>query len=331
MELGGTNTRRRFLGAVGGAMCFTLSAGCTGFQDGSNDSNATAPGKKARFWMEATPVFELPARVLRRLSKSDDDYRVLKQGREGSIQVTRPEPPLGDGRHYIFEDAVWEVEYDILDRQESNEFQVRLGIVEGDVSPDETIQYDNLPKVDKRCFEEMNLQDGEMIGIRTSFTYSHTDLQESVLVPEAEVSFIVWDTGKKAEWSVTGRDTITLKTYLYSSELVASTEEYGQRMQDLFAWKLSGLSQKEHEIVETATEDFEYVIEPDESPSKAFSRLARRFIGKPQACALYESRPCETAYYIVRYEGSTYWTSLIFSGDTVEETEMINSSSNRGS
>ena len=209
---------------------------------------------------------------------------------------------------------MYQLSYDVTERTPAVRYSVRVDIVEGSPGESETIPFARLPAVDREKLTEYGFADGDPIGIGTTVLYTKAERDQSVLVPDSTYSVIVWENGERAEWIVDRARDTTRQTYQYTAERVATAAEYGQRMRERFAFELSGLSDAQHDIVETAIDEGRYVVGADERPSSAFIALADRFREHKQAHGLDddgEDRSDRRGQYIVEYAGDAYWTVVI--------------------
>ncbi|MFC6964724.1 hypothetical protein [Halocatena marina] len=91
-----------------------------------------------------------------------------------------------------------------------------------------------------------------------------TALADATLPPK--VPYGVWKGGSEAAWFVDGSDVMTLITYEYTVSQVTPAAEYGRQMRERSAFALSGPSDAQRDIVETAISKEQYVVSPDEGP-----------------------------------------------------------------
>jgi hypothetical protein len=109
--------------------------------------------------------------------------------------------------------------------------------------------------------------------------------------------------------------------YHYTADHVATVADYGQRMREQFTFELSGLPEAQREIVETAVTDGQYVVAPEETPSDALVALTDRFRGHEQVHGLDEDGDGDlNGTYLVRYQGTAYWTALVRRRDAFQTT-----------
>ncbi|WP_089816077.1 hypothetical protein [Halomicrobium zhouii] len=257
---------------------------------------------------------ELPEKVLYSLQSYPDEDRdaaLLKRIRDGGATTEGTRPPLPANRHIATDDAVVELSKEVVDETPATTYSVKVDIVQDSIQDDEAIRFADLPEVDRTVFSDKGLADGDVVGIGTTLLYTHEERKQSVLVPESEYSYIVWENGAEAEWVVDDSYETSLKTYDYSANEVATAAAYGQVMRERFAFEFADLSSEQREIVETAISDERYVVGPDETPPEPLVDLADQFRPQEQAKGLDESREDGLGGpYIVRYEGEIYWTTF---------------------
>lgn len=298
--------RRSFL-AAGATLAIGVTGGCTGC------------GKlpTARGSMEPVTDEDIAERATHSedLTPSNSRYQFVRRMVEnGSVTVEGTEPKVHEDRTVVFDGAVYRLSHEVVATEPATSYQFTLNPVDSDVSDGETIRYEDLPAVDRRKFAERGLDDPSFIGFGSTMLYTHEERPKSVLVPDPNVSVIVWDADTRGRWTVDGSYESPLKTYRYASEVVhESAAAYGAEIREEYAFALTGLSARERDIVRTAIEDG-YVVAPDESPSEAFWRFAERFGSHDELHRSDEDREADdtpvSGTYLVRYEGTVYWTRV---------------------
>lgn len=238
---------------------------------------------------------------------------------DGGATTRRVQQPLPADRHLGYEGNVYELSVEITEETPATRFSVLVDIVTDSVVESETIRFEELPEVDKKQFAAHGLADGDPIGIGTTFLYTDAEVEQSILVPDSEYSYIQWDDDTEAEWVVDDAFETTVNTYRYTASQVATMAEYGRQIRERFAFELSGLPAAQREIVQTAIEEGEYVVESEETPSGALAGLVDHFREQEQAHALDETGEGDlSGPYLVRFDGEVYWTILIVSAGTFE-------------
>lgn len=306
--------RRRALLATGSAL-LASAAGCTGrgsFGFSLGDSQA-AQRPTARLSMEAMDDAGIARRLCYSIESGNDAERERPRllrtlADEGVAEIQRTREPLPADRPICYDGAAYRLDYEILEETPATTFSVKLDLVTGETPVGETVQYTDLPAVDREVFRQRGFDDG-IAGIGTSLLYTHEQVERSALVPDSDVAIIEWANGERAEWHVDDSYETTLNTYRYSVESTTPTSEVGRRLREQQAWELSGLSEAEREIVETAVADGQYVVPPDEKPPDSVRSLADRFRPQTQAHGPGETpEPDLSGSYLVRYDGQVYYT-----------------------
>lgn len=198
-----------------------------------------------------------------------------------------------------------------------------MDIVEESPDESETVHFARLPAVDREKLTEYGFADGDPIGIGTTVLYTNAERDQSVLVPDPKYSVIVWENGKQAEWIVDRARDTTLNTYGYTAEQIATAAKYGQQMRERFAFELSGLSDTQQDIVETAIDEGRYVVGGDENPSSAFIALVDRFREYKQTHGFDDDGDGSSGrrrQHIVEYAGDVYWTVLVVDDEMSQTT-----------
>lgn len=305
-------SRRAFLGATGASIVASL-AGCTG-----PGGQAIGRGERtaATLWMEAVDGAELPTRAIYSIGIDDGPSRradLMDDILDGGATIERLRPPLPKGDHIYYDDTIYQLAYEVTEETPADRFHVRLDIVQQTVTESKAVRFADLPTVDKEQLATAGLADGDPIGVGTTLLYTDAQQSESVLVPDPEYSFIIWEDGSEGAWFVDGSSETTLKTYRYTAEVVEDAATYGRKMRERFAFDLAGLSEAEREIVETAIEERKYTLPAGEPPPDAFRTLVDRFRGHEHARGLDEQAEDQNGVdgpYIVQYDGEVYWAIL---------------------
>jgi len=306
---------RRALLATAATSLSAIVAGCSSVDESAGGNSATEL-PTARLELTTIPDAQLPTEVLYTVRPGDRDgapAELLDQILEGDTTTEATDPPLPAQRHIAYQEAVYELSHEVIEETAATEYVVRVDVVTESVTETEAIEFAELPAVDRDKFAANGLADGGTVGVITSFLYTDAEREESVLVPESDYSYIRWDDGTEAEWAVDEGHDRTLNSYRYTGEQVATAAEYGQQMRERFAFDLSGLSEAQREIVETAIADESYSTETDETPSDAFAELIDQFRDQEQVRGLDEDgdgNDDPSGRYLVRYQDEVYWTAL---------------------
>ncbi|WP_224333774.1 hypothetical protein [Haloprofundus halobius] len=308
--------RRALLSAAGSLLTVTL-AGCTNEVSSGSTLGARAPTAQLR--MQPVTTEELPSKVLYSISDSpggDPEASLLDGLRNGSetaaTEATRE--PLPENQSIAYDGTVYRLSYEVTAETPATHYSVIIDVVTDEVVEFEAIHFADLPETDRRQFAERGLDDGDPVGIGTGFLYTDAERDASVLVPDSEYSYIVWDDGAEAEWEVNDSYETTLNTYEYRSTDTRPAIEYGREMRERFAFELSDLTDAERDVVEAATDDGQYVVGPDETPADTFMSVTEQFRARSRVRPLDEEpEQIETQVggtYLVQYEGTLYWTYL---------------------
>jgi hypothetical protein len=306
--------RRRFLAAVG-TLLPTVSAGCTSPLGGTT-GEALAPTAQLR--MTAVSDTEIARRAAYSFETTDTErYHLLRSiVTNGPVTTDAQSPPLREDHPIVYEDAVYWLSHEVIARQPRG-FAVTINPIRNGETPSkakptlpesQTIQYEELPAVDRGNFATLGFTDERPFGIGTTFSYLPAGVKRSVLVPTPEYPIIVWPNGP-ARFSVDESYPFTRKTYRYTAEKIASTAKYGQRVRDRYAFTLAGIPAEEQRILRTAiASDHGYIVDPDAEPSSALRSLVARF--RSANSVGEESEADDNGPYLVRYDGQVYWTVL---------------------
>lgn len=292
-----------------------LMAGCTASDSPSaqppEDGGAglDRPDKVVRLEMSQVNDTELArahARVME--SGSETEMRVLAEVEADGSSMHRGNLPLfNTGRPVLYNGTIYNITYEVGETTPRIDYSVTLNPVE----EGEGIQFDQLPAVDRRQFEDGNLTDGIPFGIGTQFEYTEDEVERSVLVPEPRHSIIVRDSGERAEITIDRAQRDELTAYHYSgNRLAPDARTFGELLRERHAFELTGLTANETALVETAiqSEDGYFVLDNESVPAE-FSRLVDR-IPPQKVLARYNQSP--TGRYVIEYNDSIYLTLLNF-------------------
>lgn len=321
--------RRRALLASGAALL--PLAGCvSAIRDGSSSSagsNGAARLPTASLSMEPIEVAELPSKVCYTVpteygtgEPTPEGQLIERAERDGSATVERTREPLPDDRPIVYRDAVYQLDYEVVAETPATDFSVKIDVVTGDEPDGRTVRFSELPEVDREVFARRGFDTGEVVGIGTTLLYTDAQVERSALVPETDIVIIEWANGNRAEWVVDGSHETTLNTYRYTIAETTPASEYGSRIRERYEWGLSGLSEAERDVVETAireergpneTPSRAYVVGPEETPPEPLVALVDRFrshdrVREDEA----QYRNAVAGPYLVRYEGTLYWAQL---------------------
>jgi len=231
--------------------------------------------------------------------------------RENESTVDSEDVPIPDRTILVHEDVVYEVTFEVVDSRPATTFSLVFENVESPgVSGDgPSIRFSELPGVDREKLAERGLgEPPTSLGVVAPSLYTQGEQQSSVLVPEPEYRIVKWadDTGRLR---IVNQLPSPIETRRYTVEEVApSPAEYGQRIIDDHAFQLTGLSDEERDIVETAVDSREgYTVADGKSVPDSVRSLVAQFHGRE---SVRPSSDSVGGAYLVRYEGSLYWTGL---------------------
>lgn len=312
--------RRQVLAA---AVALLPTAGCLGLAPGgrvesgggaSLDMAAELP--TARLSMETATDADV-ARELTNHGLTDDERAALDRILDGEETTDwYEEPPIYDTVPVLHEGTVYRLSMSVADSKPATNFAVVIDIPDRTPAEGEAVQFADLPAADRETFADRGFDDGGFVGFGTVLTYTPDEVDESALVPDSEYRYIRWDDGTTASWAVDDGWETELKRYRYTAEALGSASEYGGRIRERYAFELSGLSEAEREIVRTAIEDDHgYAVATDATPSPAFESLVDRFRPREEVAVHDEPDPDVSGRYLVRYDGSVYWTGLRLTPD----------------
>lgn len=263
--------------------------------------------------MDAVTVSELPTDALPRgapLSSAADRF---EQGVTPGASFTPPsEPSFVTNATVVGDQYVYELTADVVDETSVTEYPVEVNPVEGEVS-EETVAVAELPAVDRRHLRETGMGASAPSGSGTSVRYNESQRAASELVPAGEPLVLVWPDGSKARWVVDGAVDGTDEDKRYTVKTAVPIAEYGRRLREHLLFELSGLSDTQRQVVDTAIED-RYTVDT-ETPTPAFQALTDRFTRHPQLDSvdpLDEDTPTDqSGFYLAEYDGQMYVAEML--------------------
>jgi hypothetical protein len=237
----------------------------------------------------------------------------------GSATTNGTRPLLEDGDRVVHDGTVYRLAVAVTASRPATHYQVTINDLAYDgvtTEPGaERVRFADLPAVDRQQFRAVGLGDGNPLGIGTTFRYTDAEHERSVLVPEPEYSVVVWGPDRRARFAVDGTRGVTSRTYRYTVSRVADADGYGRRLRREYGFELTGLSAAERDVVEAATEtDDRFTVPPTATPTEGIRSLSERF--RPQMSPLSVREPDRehsgqvSGSYVVRYDGTVYWTQL---------------------
>lgn len=253
--------------------------------------------------------------------------RLMDRVVDDGATIRRTDPPLPTDTHVSFEDTVYTLSQSVVETTPATTFSVKVDILKTDIPPERTVQFADLPAVDRETFAKNDLADGDVTGIGTTFLYTADEVSRSALVPESQYDAITWANGNEAEWVVDDSYDTPIHSYEYTAEVVAPAAEYGRRVREQVAFPLEEVTDSQRDIIQTAREDPQdnfdgYIVGPDEELSPAFVDLARQFQPQTQVHRLDEDPPGDlSGQYVVQYDGETLLTVLVVQEGALSATE----------
>lgn len=302
--------RRQVLASV--TALLPAAAGCAGSPFGSESAAGVAALPTASLSMAAVADADVAAKVTQ--DELPDDRRALlaRVVDDGPVTVGwHQEPPLHAERPLLHDGTVYRVSQSVVDSRPAVNYGVKVDVPQRTPGEAETVQFADLPAVDRAVFEREGFAGGDVVGVGTVFTYALEQEDASVLVPEPEYHYVDWADGETAAWVVDDRWETEQHRYQYGVERAVPAGEYGAGIREEYAFELSGLSDGERAVVGTAIDDEHgYTVATDATPSPAFDSLADRFRPHEEVAVNDEPSPGLSGRYLVRYDGAVYWTLL---------------------
>lgn len=239
----------------------------------------------------------------------DAESRAIRSAIEnGSGTIDASSPPVEAGLPFAYDDAYYRLSWSVVDERTITAVTLEIDYNATDLSGPEAA-YADLPAADRRALDALLPQrhdretDGYDFG--ASSRYTDAELDRSVLIAN-ERTVVRYD-GEAYPVRVDGQRPVTINTYRYTASMVAEdTDAYARQLRDDHLFRLSGLTEAERSVVETAIEEGYYAEDTDDESFRAVLDRFRR----------QERVTGERAYgeWIVRYNGSVYWVDLQYGG-----------------
>jgi hypothetical protein len=294
--------RREFL-VTGATLSIAASGGCTG----------CAPAPKANLDMVETDDLGIARKVTFYEDGPIEDF-YANVVETGTAVVNDTEVPYPANRSFVYEDAIYQLSYDITESRPAQVFPFTLNPAEGAVDESAVIRFEDLPNVDRQKLASRGLDEDPFLGFGSTLLYYEPEVSQSALVPEPDYPVIEWDDETRGRFTVDGSYDETVDTYRYAVEQVhPSAARFGRSIRERHEFRLFGLSDGERTIITEAIENERgWVLMPNESPPDALYSLIDRFSRREEVLREWEDENDRTegpsGNYIVRYDGTVYWT-----------------------
>ncbi|MFB6202807.1 MAG: hypothetical protein ABEI98_12470 [Halorhabdus sp.] len=321
-------TRRTLLATAPTAAILGL-AGCIGHSSGASNSSTTGTdtshgggggggggqvgeghAPNAQLKMEAVSTADITAHMTMTVSKQTNHADLVSElAQNGSTTIQATSEPLSTRRPISYQGTVYNVSSEVTGQTAATQYTIAFADAS---SPDSSniVKYSALPAVDQRKLAAAGFKSGPSVGVATTLTYTDAEQSKSVLVPSPSQSVIQWENNGNARITIKNQSPITIHTYRYTAKNVGSEMEYGNQVKSQYGFSLKNLSSDEADIVSTAIQqDSGYSVAHGQTPPGAFHSLAQQF-SRHQPVST-SSAPSPSGDYIVTYQGTTYWTSLL--------------------
>jgi|APHM01.1.fsa_nt_gi hypothetical protein len=225
----------------------------------------------------------------------------------GSTTVTDTEPPFDRDLPFRHDGGFYNVSHTATGSQQGYEVTIPVDYNASSVSGD-VVGYEELPAVDQTALEPLLtrperpdglLEPGYDTAIETAYTEPETE--ESVLVREQTYDAVRYEGETYPLETQTTPESLTV--YRYESTLVAETVDgYAATLRDRYAFELSGLSEDERDVLESALDDTKRI---DSDDNQGFDSLVDRFRDRQPVTGGGDS-----GTFLVRYDGQLYVTEI---------------------
>lgn len=298
---------RRVLAALG-LLAVLLLAGC-----------AEPAGSLRMEPVEDTELAEKASRP----TTGGQDYPAVRQQQvvtraieNGSVTVLDVRDPVNTGLAFEHEDAYYEITHEEVGTREGAETVV--GVDYNATEPEGTrIDFADLSAADRRLLGPMLAAEPRELepGAESRFplAYTRQEVNDSVLLIYTGESVVISYRGTDYEVSVGRATRGPLQVHRYEATRIAgSAEAFAATLTERYAFTLSGLSDGEESIVESALGDSYYAEDTDD---EGFATLVERF-RRHEAI----ENDGGSGNWLVRYDGQLYWVDLYYGAFVADET-----------
>lgn len=229
---------------------------------------------------------------------------------EGTPQTTEGTHPRFESERPIeHEGSYYRIDREIIETHTEIQYVIEVDYDPEDPIDGATVAYEDLPAADRAALEGLippreDPPTGEGFDYGRGARYPRD--ADTALVPEPEYAAVAYE-GTAYPITVDRAREIEVNTYEYvAREVASSSGELAAAAREQYLFTLSGVSEDERAIVETAAEDG-YQVDPDEEPPAAFESLVERFLAHVAI-----DRDRGEGEWLVRYDGTAYWADLRF-------------------
>lgn len=218
-------------------------------------------------------------------------------------------PPYERSRPLEDDGEFYEITVDIADSRAVTRYVVRIDY-DPEREPSSAIAYEDLPEADRLALAGQvppgdDPPSGD--GFDLDSTYRYPLDADSVLAPDQQYDGITYE-GETYRLEIEADREVTVRTYEYDAVLVAeSADALGRQLRERYLFTLTDLSEEQQSIVEEATRTYR----PEDEVPEAFRSLSEE-IRSHDAIEIEE----DSGTWLVRYEGSVYWTNLEYPPET---------------
>jgi hypothetical protein len=324
--------RRTFLATVP-SLAATALAGCTNPVGAGQQAAARAPRAHVRAEaVDDRAIAEQVTHQLHDVQGTDRDERKRATLRNatgegtgrinGTLKVD--DPPIYDHKPVLFEGAVYEVSWEVVERVPATRFEIVLRIPQATPSPDEVVAWGDLPAVDREIIGDFAHDGGLSNGIGTTVVYTEAEVERSALFPEPARPYIRHPAGENAVLDVEDGYEEAVLTYEYdATEVYPSASALAEEIRANYRVTLEDLSAAEREVFEaSASNAHGYTVPATATPGSGVRSLVDRLETHEQVRDAHA--------WLVAYEGTEYWVRAVIRPQSDDDVETSGDESGGG-
>ena len=263
---------------------------------------------------------------------ASNDQKLIREAiTTGSVENTTISPVLEPEAtlQVRYQESIYKIATTVLDKHGTGRYEYEMAIddVDEDVSRSNITSFDALPEVDQSHLAEQGFDEvtnESNLGYAFHLTYTPSEQNQSELVPEPANSVIEWKSNVRGQIRLVNTRQKYRRTYRYTAKELGSLEEVGENLRRKYSFSLSDLSDEQQEIVSEAIKSengYRITGGDDVTVPDSVHDLFQQFSDQVDKALNYDDKSkklTSRAYYLINYDGETYWTELHYRSDVFD-------------